>query len=102
MSSLKDTGSTSKWRRLRQQVIARDGGTCQRCGMPGSHVDHIVPRRLMDENVVDSLDNLQLLCAACNLRKGGRFFESVRTPLTLPGSFYPENGSITHYQDESE
>lgn len=83
-------------------MIARDNGTCQRCGMPGSHVDHVVPRRLMDSNVVDSLDNLQLLCAGCNLRKGGRFFESERTPLTLPGSFYPRNGSITHYQDESE
>jgi 5-methylcytosine-specific restriction endonuclease McrA len=100
MSSLSNKGSTTKWRKLRDEVIRRDGGTCQRCGMPGNHVDHIVPRRLADPSIADSLDNLQLLCSNCNLRKGGRFFESDRTPLTLPVLFYPENGSITHYKDE--
>lgn len=102
MSSLRSNGSTSKWRRLREVVIARDGGACQMCGSPGTHVDHIVPRRLMDGNVVDSLENLQLLCAPCNLRKGGRFFESDRTPPTPPALFYPKNGSISHYQTEPE
>ncbi len=75
MSSLSNKGSTTKWRKLREEVIRRDGGTCQRCGMPGSHVDHIVPRRLIESAIADSLDNLQLLCSNCNLSKGGRFFD---------------------------
>ncbi len=55
MSSLSNKGSTTKWRKLREEVIRRDGGTCQSCGMPGSHVDHIVPRRLADPSIADAI-----------------------------------------------
>ena len=102
MSSLKKTGSTSQWRRLREIVLRRDQHTCQMCGQEASHVDHIVPRRLMSDNIVDSMDNLQALCSRCNLHKGGRFFERTGTPLTPHASFTPENDSIRHYQDESD
>ncbi len=95
-SALRSNGSTTKWRKLREIVIRRDG-VCQICGMDGNHVDHIVPRKLGGD---DSLNNLQLLCQQCNLKKGGRFFDEPRTPLTIPVLFYPENGSITHYKDE--
>ena len=96
-SALRANGSTTQWRKLREIVIRRDQGTCQACGMEGSHVDHIVPRRLGGD---DTLSNLQLLCATCNLRKGGTFFESIATPMTPPGSFTPKNDSISHLQDE--
>ena len=102
LSSLKGNGSTSKWRRLRETVLQRDQETCQICGQHATHVDHIVPRRLIDGNLADSMENLQALCKACNLRKGGRFFERARTPQTLPVSFTPKNDSIRHYQDESD
>jgi 5-methylcytosine-specific restriction endonuclease McrA len=69
------------------------------CGMEGNHVDHIVPRKLGGD---DSLTNLQLLCEQCNLRKGGRLFDSKRTPMTPLGSFIPKNASISHYQDDVE
>ncbi len=95
MSSLKNNGSTSQWRRIRQTVINRDG-CCQRCGAEERlTVDHIVPRILGGD---DNLNNLQVLCTHCNSSKGGRFFESAKTPPTLPGSIYPENASISHYQ----
>lgn len=77
-SALRDNGSTSQWRKIREIVIRRDAGTCQRCGQPGKHVDHIVPRRL---GGTDELSNLQLLCVQCNLSKGGRFFDSVLTQV---------------------
>jgi len=91
-------GSSTRWRKLREIVIRRDG-VCQMCGMEGNHVDHIVPRKLGGD---DSLSNLQFLCQQCNLRKGGRFFDEPKTPMTPLGSFYPKNDSISHYQDDSE
>jgi 5-methylcytosine-specific restriction protein A len=97
-SALRSNGSTTQWRKLREIVIRRDG-VCQMCGMDGNHVDHIVPRKLGGD---DSLLNLQLLCESCNLRKGGRIFDSAKPPMTLLGSFTPQNASISHYQDDSE
>jgi hypothetical protein len=44
-SALKDTGSTAKWRKIRQRILNRDGHTCQHCGMEGNSVDHIIPRQ---------------------------------------------------------
>jgi len=98
-SALTSTGSTTQWRKLREIVIRRDGGTCQACGQPGKHVDHVVPRKL---GGTDELSNLQLLCVQCNLSKGGRFFNSGRTPMTPLGSFAPRNGSKLHYTDEND
>jgi 5-methylcytosine-specific restriction endonuclease McrA len=95
-SSLKDTGSSSRWRKIREQVIRRDG-VCQQCGSDERlSVDHIVPRTLGGN---DSMNNLQCLCSSCNSRKGGRFFDSPKTPPTLTVSFYPETESKVHDQD---
>jgi len=95
MSSLKGTGSSNKWRKIREQIIRRDG-CCQMCGSEERlSVDHIVPRTLGGD---DNPSNLQVLCSSCNSSKGGRFFDRGRTPPTLPVSFYPENASISHYQ----
>jgi 5-methylcytosine-specific restriction endonuclease McrA len=99
MSSLKKSGSTSAWRKVRQVVINRDG-CCQRCGTEDNlSVDHIVPRKLGGD---DSLNNLEVLCGSCNSSKGGRFFDVPRTPPTLHGLFSPKNDSISHYQVEPE
>ena len=92
-SALSDSGSTSRWRKIRQRIVMRDGGVCQMCGMEGDSVDHIVPRQAGggDEDF-----NLQLLCRSCNSGKGGRVFSSVSTPPTLPVLFYTKNESISH------
>ena len=99
MSSLKQSGSTSKWRRIREQIIRRDG-CCQQCGAEEKlSVDHIVPRSLGGD---DNPSNLQVLCSSCNSAKGGRFFERAKTPSTPPASFYPENASTSHYRLEED
>jgi 5-methylcytosine-specific restriction endonuclease McrA len=98
-SALRSNGSTTQWRKLREIVIRRDAGVCQRCGQEGKHVDHIVPRRL---GGTDELSNLQLLCVQCNLSKGGRFFDTPKPPMTPLGLFTPRNGSIVHYSDEND
>lgn len=59
--------------RLRFKVLQRDRFTCQHCGASPAkalgvelHVDHIVPWSRGGETV---LENLQTLCARCNLGK---------------------------------
>jgi 5-methylcytosine-specific restriction endonuclease McrA len=98
-SALRSTGSTTQWRKIRQTVINRDG-CCQKCGTEENlTVDHIVPRVLGGS---DSMSNLEVLCQSCNSSKGGRFFESAKTPPTLLGSFYPKNATESHYLLESD
>ena len=43
-SSPRGSGSTRRWRKLRQRVLERDEWTCAYCGRPANQVDHIVPR----------------------------------------------------------
>lgn len=89
-SALKDNGSTSKWRKIRQRILQRDSYTCQMCGGEGNSVDHIVPRLAGGG---DDDWNLQALCGKCNSGKGGRFFYSTPTPLTLSCPDLPQNDS---------
>jgi hypothetical protein len=95
-SALQGNGSTTKWRKIRQRILQRDGHTCQACGMDGNSVDHIVPRSMGGG---DDDWNLQTLCIPCNSAKGGRFFSSTLTPLTLPGLVSPQNESKSHEND---
>jgi 5-methylcytosine-specific restriction endonuclease McrA len=98
-SALKDNGSTSQWRKIRALILARDGHTCQQCGGEGNTVDHIIPRHAFGEGNADRAENLQTLCAKCNYSKGGRFFYSTLTPLTLPVLIPPKNDSQSHDND---
>jgi hypothetical protein len=67
---------TELWRSLRYQALAKHGNKCQCCGAgPGQgavlHVDHIKPRSKFPELAL-SLENLQILCADCNLGKSNK------------------------------
>jgi 5-methylcytosine-specific restriction endonuclease McrA len=66
MAHLLDGGYPEKARRLsdrmRELVWERDRGRCRVCGEPGEEVDHI-------RGSSGELDNLQLLCTPCHLRK---------------------------------
>lgn len=60
---------SSAWKRIRLQVIARDGGMCRICGrlVTGrGDVDHIVPKA---RGGTDALDNLQYVHVECHSRK---------------------------------
>ena len=67
--------SSQAWRELRYQVLDRDNHRCACCGASPAHdpnivlhVDHIKPRSKYPELAWD-INNLQILCAACNLGK---------------------------------
>ena len=60
---------------LRYQVLSRDNSRCTKCGATPQthgvslHVDHIVP---VSKGGKTEIDNLQTLCAPCNLGKSNR------------------------------
>lgn len=59
-----------EWKVLRYKAIKLHGAVCQLCGATGQmHVDHIKPRSKYPELEL-RLDNLQVLCADCNIGKG--------------------------------
>lgn len=64
---------SERWRNLRYRILRRDGARCVVCGRGYKqgvilHVDHIKPRSLYPA-LEWSEDNLQVLCADCNLGK---------------------------------
>lgn len=68
-------GSSRKWRKLRETVLARDGYLCQVpvpgggvCGARATHVDHIVA--LADGGPRWDPANCRAACAPCNLSRG--------------------------------
>lgn len=61
--------------KMRSDILRRDAYRCKMCGATGGdgvelHVDHILPVSRGGRTVVE---NLQTLCAPCNLGKGNRF-----------------------------
>ena len=66
--------SSSKWARLREAVMRRDGYLCQECKRNGrlkeaKEVDHIIPLHL---DGTDSPDNLESICSPCHAQKTAR------------------------------
>lgn len=72
-SSIKHKTKRDPSDRLKVQVLMRDGNRCRICGVECSgglhniHFDHIFPWSKGGET---TLDNLQVLCSACNEAKG--------------------------------
>lgn len=89
--------ASSTWRKLRLQIIVRDGNFCQRCSAMKSNlitiadteelqVHHIKPRSEYPELELEAT-NLVTLCKICNLQLGTREtldFEFEASPLTGP------------------
>ena len=62
---------STEWKHKRQEILERDYGLCQRCGMDAELVDHIIPSK---DDWSDRLnnDNLQSLCRGCHKIKTKR------------------------------
>ena len=72
------------WKNLRYKALHRHGGRCQCCGASPAegailHVDHIKPRSKYPELALE-MDNLQVLCADCNVGKLNRDETDWRKP----------------------
>ena len=82
---------------VKQFVFARDGGRCRQCGATSDlQFDHVISITLGGGS---SADNLQLLCGACNRRKGAGLTSGYPSPVTqqsaaatwIPPSSPPSN-----------
>ena len=73
---------TSHWRRVKAQVIARDGGVCRLrlpgCTIQATTADHIIPW-LQGGGWYD-LSNLRAACDHCNKVRGGQTQRNPRKP----------------------
>lgn len=63
---------SKEWKQLRYKAFQKHGRKCLCCGAEPPtvvlHVDHIKPRSIHPELELD-IDNLQILCEACNVGK---------------------------------
>ncbi|KRM54807.1 phage-related terminase small subunit [Lacticaseibacillus sharpeae JCM 1186 = DSM 20505] len=91
---------SAQWLHLRQQILERDNGICQRCGMEATLVDHVVPS---EDDWDDRLnaDNLQSLCKDCHYYKTRR--ETAKRKKGVKRSMrinviagYPASGKTTY------
>jgi 5-methylcytosine-specific restriction endonuclease McrA len=57
--------TTSAWRKLRTQVLARASWRCERCGAPATEVHHRVPVARSGKEIVP-LNELEALCGWCH------------------------------------
>lgn len=79
--------SSPEWEHLRFKALEKYGDICMCCGSTKHiNVDHIKSRSEYPELSLE-FDNLQILCAGCNLRKGWEDETDYR-PINNPSSSF--------------
>lgn len=93
-----DPRVSSKYKKARLVVLARDGYTCHYCGHTGDDmtVDHIQSIKSGGDPV--SLENMVACCKRCNSSKGSRsqgvFLDNKRTPPVFSAFLSPTQSKI--------
>jgi len=79
------------YKRVRLQVLARDGYVCYYCGQDATTVDHVIPIAKGGDPI--SHDNMVAACRRCNSSKGSRseglFLQQQITPPVFPDYISP-------------
>ena len=96
--ALKPYRATSHWKKLRLQVLRRDGYTCTYCGDVATEVDHRVPKVKGGE---DSLDNCTSACRRCNIQKKDQDEAVFLAQRSTPPAFRFKNSPIGGNQSKS-
>ncbi len=92
-----------EWRELRYKVLIRHGRKCMVCNNTDKelHVDHIKPRSKFPKLELE-FNNLQVLCADCNVGKSNIYEDDLREPEGNGSFIHASNGKIFHFWDGSE
>lgn len=84
------------YKRVRAQVLARDGFVCFYCGQDATTVDHIIP--IIKGGDPIALENMVAACRSCNSAKGSRseglFLQRKATPPVFPRNTSPTRGIV--------
>ena len=92
-----DKLNSRRYRVHKQRVFDRDGRICRYCGSDEEplHIDHIIPRKVGGTH---DLENLQVLCKACNLRNSskdeGVFLAQTATPPVFSSRISPMQSEL--------
>jgi 5-methylcytosine-specific restriction endonuclease McrA len=96
-SKRNDPRLSRDYKRVRLQVLARDGHVCHYCGQDATTVDHVIP--IVKGGDPISMDNMVAACRRCNSSKGSRseglFLQRQITPPVFSDNISPMR-SITH------
>jgi 5-methylcytosine-specific restriction endonuclease McrA len=65
-----ERGYDHAWRKVRAEVLERDGWVCRWCGQPAKTVDHLSPLAIGGSRLDPS--NLAAACLRCNSSRGGQ------------------------------
>ena len=86
-----DPRLSKDYKRVRLQVLARDGYVCYYCGQDAMTVDHVISIKHGGDPI--SQDNLVAACRRCNSSKGSRsegvFLSRQITPPVFPAYVSP-------------
>jgi 5-methylcytosine-specific restriction protein A len=72
---------SAAWQDCRSAYIQSVFGLCERCGVPGAEVHHIIyltPDNINDPYIALSWDNLELLCHECHTREHMSKYSATR------------------------
>lgn len=87
-------------KRLRFEVLKRDGFRCRYCGASSLsvllHVDHVIPRA---EGGTDDPENLMTACAPCNLGKSDVQLDDERIPRVSPEQLLEQADQMRGYME---
>ena len=86
-----DKLNSRRYRAHKERVFQRDGRICRYCGNDENlQIDHIISRK---NGGTHDLENLQVLCRDCNLRKSskdeGVFLAQTATPPVFSSRISP-------------
>jgi hypothetical protein len=97
--ALKPYRATSHWKKIRLQVLNRDGWTCTYCGASDANeVDHVWPKSRGGE---DTLDNLVCACRRCNILKKDKTDSVFSGVASTPPAFRFNNSPKGANQSKS-
>ena len=72
---------TRRWRKLRNAYYRSKHGICERCGIPGDivhHIIHITNENINDPAITFGWDNLELVCLDCHNKEHKLIHEPIR------------------------